>query len=143
MSLEDLLKTGSVRRIKPNRQVIEKALAKAHKDLKVSETLIELGEYDWAYTTSYTAMLTAARGLMNYMGYRPSSSDGHVAVVRFLDSMEMEKDIRKFAGIIDRMRRTRHRVMYDEYDIITEKAANQAYEWAIRFVSITKITVKE
>ena len=88
-------------------------------------------------------MLTAARGLMNKMGYRPSSSDGHVAVVRFLEAKEIGEDIRSFAGIIDRMRRTRHRIMYDEYDIITEKTALQAYEWAKKFASITENTIKE
>ncbi len=142
MSLETLLKTGSLRKINPDRRVIENALAKGRKDLKVSETLIGLGEYDWAYTTAYTAMHTAARALMNNMGYRPSSRDGHVAVVRFLEAQELGLDINKYAGTLDRMRRTRHRVMYDEYDIITEKSASLSYDWAKEFISLVEERVK-
>jgi uncharacterized protein (UPF0332 family) len=143
MSLETLLKTGSLRKIDPNRRVIENALAKSLRDLKVSETLIGLEEYDWAYTTAYTAMHTAARALMNKMGYRPSSRDGHVAVVKFLEAPEIGSSINKYAGTLDRMRRTRHRVMYDEYNIITEKTAGQGYDWAMEFLSLVEERVKE
>ena len=132
------MKKGSLRKIKPNRKVIENNLAKSRKDLKVSETLISLGEYDWAYTTAYTAMHTTARALMNKFGYRPPSSDGHRAVVNFLEAQELGQEINNYAGFMDRMRRTRHRVMYDEYDIITEKRANQAYKWANEFITLVE-----
>ena len=134
MRLEELSKTGTLRKVKPNKQLIETALKKAHRDLRVSTTLIQQEEYDWAYTASYTAMPTAARALMNHTGYRPPSSDGHTAVVRILEAEEIDQDIRNLT-IIDRMRRTRHRVMYDEYDIITEKTAKQAHTWANKFVT--------
>jgi len=41
-SLQDPLRKGSVRRVRPNKRVTDNALAKAHKDLVVAAKLIEL-----------------------------------------------------------------------------------------------------
>jgi len=137
------LKRGSLRKIKPNQKVIENAENKAHRDLRVSITLMKQEEYDWAYTTAYTAMHTAARALMNKRGYSPPSRDGHRAVVDFLEAQELGQEINKYARFLDRMRRTRHRVMYDEYDLISEKGANQANKWAKEFIALIEEKLKE
>ncbi|MCW4013059.1 MAG: HEPN domain-containing protein [Candidatus Bathyarchaeota archaeon] len=137
------MKKGSLRNIKPNQKVIENALNKAHRDLRVSTTLIEKEEYDWAYTTSYTAIHTTARAYMNKMGYTPPSRDGHRAVVDFLEAPELGQDLNMYARLLDRMRRTRHRVMYDEYDLITEKGAKQANNWAKESITLIEEKLKE
>jgi len=136
MSLDSLLNTRTIKRVKRSKRLIEKNLAKAYRDIEVSQKLLELEEYDWAYTSAYTGMLVAARGYMNSMGYRPSSGEGHVAVVRFLKAQDSVHLLRRFVNIFDRMRRNRHRVMYDDYDLITMNVARQACEWALEFVDI-------
>lgn len=65
MSLDELLNTGTIKRVRRNKRLIEKNLAKAYRDIEVAQKLLELGEFDWAYTSSYTSMLVAARGYMN------------------------------------------------------------------------------
>jgi uncharacterized protein (UPF0332 family) len=130
------LSEGTIKRVRRSNRLIEKNLAKAYRDIKVSQKLLKLGEFDWAYTSAYTAMLVAARGYMNSKGYRPSSSSGHVAVVRFLEIEDAESPLRRFVNIFDRMRRNRHRVMYDEYDLITLNVVRQAYDWALEFVEL-------
>ena len=136
MSLDELLSAGTIKRVRRSKRLIEKNLIKAYRDIEVSQKLLELKEFDWAYTSAYTGMLVAARGYMNGKGYRPSSGDGHVAVVRFLEAQDSEPSLRRFVNIFDRMRRNRHRVMYDDYDLITQNVARQAYEWALEFVDI-------
>ena len=134
MSLDELLKAGTIKRVKRNKRLIEKNLEKAYHDIEVSQKLLELKEFDWAYTSAYTGMLVAARGYMNSKGYRPSSGEGHVAVVRFLEAQGSGSLLKRFVNIFDRMRRNRHRVMYDDYDLITRNVARQGYEWALEFV---------
>jgi len=79
-------------------------------------------------------MLGAARALMLSGGYRPSSSEGHVAVVRFMEAVSSDGEMLRFTGILDRLRRKRHRVVYEEYDITSGDEAAQALEWAGGFV---------
>jgi len=141
MSLDELLEARTIRRTTPSVELVKNALAKAKKDLTVSDLLNQKGEHDWAYTASYTAMLVAARAHMNSQGFRPSTSEGHVAVVKY---MKAELSLRSYASRFDRMRRIRHRVLYDEYDLITEQEAKRAYELASEFVEKTQEqTVKD
>ena len=122
-----------ISKVRADERVVEKALAKARRDLGTSETLLDNGEYDWSLTVSYTAMMGAARALMLSMGYRPSSSEGHVAVVRFMEAVSSDGEMLRFTGILDRLRRKRHRVVYEEYDVTTGDEAAQALEWARDF----------
>ncbi len=131
MSLDELLEAGTIRRATPSEELVKKALAKAKNDLTVSDKLKQDDEYDWAYTASYTAMLAAARAHMNMQGFRPSASEGHVAVVKY---MEVVPSLRGYASRFNLMRRKRHQVLYDEYGIITEREAKTAYELAQEFV---------
>jgi uncharacterized protein (UPF0332 family) len=79
-------------------------------------------------------MLGAARALMLSGGYRPSSSEGHAAVVRFMEAVSSDGEMLRFTGILDRLRRKRHRVVYEEYDITSGDEAAKALEWARGFV---------
>jgi hypothetical protein len=48
-------------------------------------------KFNWSLAISYNSMLLARRVLMFSRGYRPSSTESHVAVVRFLRaSLETE-----------------------------------------------------
>ncbi|MCW4051071.1 MAG: HEPN domain-containing protein [Candidatus Bathyarchaeota archaeon] len=143
MSLDKLLKEGTIHKTKPNKKTIQNALTKAHKDLKVSKTLVDETHNDWAYTASYTAMQTATRAYMNHKGYRPSSSGGHVAVIKFLNAEPDESMIKKYANRFDRIRRTRHRIMYDEYDLITEKTAKETYQLANEFIALIEAEISK
>ena len=132
MSLEELLRDRTIRRIRPDRGLAERAMSRARRDVDTAQTLIENEKFDWALAVSYNSVLTAGRALMFSTGYRPSSTEGHVAVVKFLSAFIGVED--RMVMVFNGMRRKRHRIVYEEMDIVTEKEARQALEWAEEFV---------
>lgn len=134
MSLEELLRRRTIRRIKPDKRLATRSLMRARRDIETAKTLIENEKLDWSLAVSYNSVLTAGRALMFSRGYRTSSTGGHVAVVKFLNlSLESEAKDRMIM-IFNGMRKKRHRIVYEEMDIVTEKEAEQALKWAEEFV---------
>jgi len=135
MSLEELLRSRTIRRMRPNRRLAVNSLTRAHRDIDTARTLIENKKLDWSLAVSYNAMLLAGRALMFSRGYRPASTEGHLAVMRFLQvSLETEVSDRMIM-VIDGMRKKRHRIVYEEMDIVSEDEAEQALKWAEEFVN--------
>ena len=135
MSLEELLKEKLIRRIKPSSDLALKSLEHAKNDIDTARILIENEKFDWALAAAYNAMLQAGRALMFSKGYRPSSKEGHVAVIRFLQTAIDKRESERIMIIMNGTRKKRHRVIYDEMDIISEGEADQAVEWAEEFVA--------
>ena len=135
MSLEELLRSRIVMRIRPDNRLALSSLARARRDIDTARTLIENERLDWSLAVSYNSMLLAGRALMFSRGYRPSSTEGHVAVVKFLQaSLETEVSDRMIM-VLNGMRKKRHRVVYEEMDIVSEDEAEQALKWAEEFVN--------
>ena len=107
---------------------------RARRDIDTARTLIENEELDWALAVSYNSLLTAGRALMFSRGYRPSSTEGHVAVVKFLNASLESEDKERMIMVLNGMRKKRHRIVYEEMDIVTEKEALQALKWAEEFL---------
>jgi len=136
MSLEELLRSRIIRRIKPDRKLAVDSLRRASRDVETARTLIENEKFDWSLAVSYNAILQAGRALMYSQGYRPSSTEGHIAVVRFLQTSN-EAEIRdKMTMVLDGMRKKRQRIVYEEMDIVSKEEAEQALKWAEEFVKI-------
>lgn len=135
MSLDELLRSRIIRRIRPNRRLAISSLMRARRDIDTARTLIENKKFDWSLAVSYNAMLLAGRALMFSQGYRPSSTEGHVVVVKFLHaSLETEFSDRMIM-VLNGMRKKRHRIVYEEMDIVSEDEAEQALKWAEEFVN--------
>ena len=135
MSLERLLRSRIIRRISPNHGLAVTSLRRARRDLDTAKALLRENRFDWSLAISYNAMLQAGRALMFGRGYRPSSTEGHVAVVNFL-RVSVGKEINdKMVLVLDRMRKKRHRVVYGEIDVISEGEAAQSLKWAQEFVN--------
>ena len=102
--------------------------------------MIANSKFDWSLAVSYNAMLTAGRALMFERGYRPSSTEGHAAVVRFLHAALGNEAKDRATMIMNGMRKKRHRIVYEEMDIVSEDEAEQAVKWAEEFVKrISKV----
>jgi uncharacterized protein (UPF0332 family) len=135
VSLEELLRSRVIRRIKPNHVLAVNSLRRAQRDVSTAKTLIENGKYDWSLAISYNAMLQAGRALMFERGYRPSSTEGHVAVVKYLHAA-LGKDVSdRMILVLNGMRKKRHRIVYEEMDIVSEGEAEQSVKWAEEFVN--------
>jgi uncharacterized protein (UPF0332 family) len=135
MSLEELLRDRIIHRIRVKSDLAVKALRLAERDLKVTKKLLKSGDYDWSLAIAYNAMLQAGRALMFNMGYRPSSSQGHAAVVKFLHAAVGRKISDRVINFLDRARRKRHRIVYEEAEITSKSEAEEWLKWAEEFVS--------
>ena len=129
-SLDELLKNRIIRKIKPDKKLASKSLEHARKDIDTAKVLVENERFDWALAVAYNAMLQAGRALMFSRGYRPSSIEGHIAVVKFLLATLGEETGEKAIIVMDGMRKKRHRAVYEEIDIVSESEAEQAITWA-------------
>ncbi len=135
MSLEELLRSRAIRRIGPNRRLALNSLKRARRDMDTARTLIRSRRFDWSLVISYNAMLLAGRALMFDRGYRPSSIEGHVAVVRFLQALLGTEVSDRMVMVLNGMRKKRHRIVYEEMDIVSKDEAEQAVKWAEEFVN--------
>jgi uncharacterized protein (UPF0332 family) len=136
MSLEELLRNKIIRRAAPDKSSALKSLKRARRDIDTAKTLISNGKFDWSLAVSYNAMLTAGRALMLQKGYRPSSTEGHLAVVQFLTATVGAKLTDRMIMVMNGMRKKRHRIIYEEMDIVSNDEAEQAIRWAEEFVSM-------
>jgi len=67
-------------------------------------------------------------------GYRPSTTEGHVAVIKFLHALLGTDISDRMIIVMNAMRKKRHRIVYEEMDIVSEGEAEQAVRWAEEFV---------
>jgi len=134
MSLEELLRSRIIRRIRPDRNLALNAIKRARRDIDTAKTLIANRKYDWSLAVSYNAMLCAGRAFMFEKGFRPSSAGGHLAVVRFLQVTLGNEASDRMVLLMNGMRKKRHRIVYEEMDIVSEDEARQAVRWAEEFV---------
>jgi uncharacterized protein (UPF0332 family) len=134
MSLEELLRSRTVRRAKPNHRLAVNSIRHAYSDIDTARMLTANDKFDWSLAVSYNAMLVAGRGLMFDRGYRPSITEGHAAVVKFLHAILGAEASERMVMVMNGMRKKRHRVVYEEMDVVSEDEAEQAVKWAEEFV---------
>ena len=142
MSLEELLRSRVIRRIRPDHRLAVESIRRAYRDVDTSKTLIANKKFDWSLAVSYNAMLSAGRALMLCEGYRPSSTEGHVAVVKFLHSALGTEASDRMTMVMNGMRKKRHRVVYEEMDIVSEDEAQRGVRWAEEFVKKIDETIR-
>lgn len=136
MSLEDLLRSGTIRRARPDPRSSARSLRAAKRDIDTAKMLAANGKFDWALSIAYNAMLLAGRALMLKRGFRPSSSEGHVAVIRFLRAALKSGAGSDMVLAMNGMRKKRHRAVYEEMDTISGIEAKRALSWAEAFVEM-------
>jgi uncharacterized protein (UPF0332 family) len=78
-----LEKEGYIRTLSPDLRRVDDSLRLAQRDAKTAQKMLLTEEYDWAFNIAYNSMLQSIRALMFSMGYRPSTRNSHIAVVRF------------------------------------------------------------
>lgn len=73
------------------------------------------------------------------MGYRPSSRNSHVAVVRFTETVLGED----YSICLDRIRRKRHRAVYDISGSISKSEAHMVVERSLKLLKRVKKGIME
>jgi len=138
-----MLRSGAISRIKPNHNLALGAIKRAKRDVDTAITLIENKKFDWSLAVAYNAMLQAGRALMYEKGYRPPSSEGHVAVVRFLHSAFGTEGSDRMVMVMNGMRKKRRRIVYEEMDVVSKDEAEQAVKWAEEFVGMIDKAIRQ
>lgn len=142
MNLEELLRKGEIGKIKRSPELVEKTLRLAERDLKAAEDNFEADNYDWVLAIAYNAMLQAGRALMFHHGYKPRGEFKHVSVVRFAKAVSPKDMGRNMVAVLDRMRRKRHRVVYDMPEAVSRAEAEEALSLAEDFVSSMEAMIR-
>ena len=133
MSIERLIREGRVHPFKATREEINRAIEIAQRDLTLADRVS--GEnLDWCFSIAYNAVLQSCRAYMFYLGYRPASTEGHKAVFDFM-KVVAEEPVKGTISYFDRVRKKRHRTIYDEVGLITEKEAKELLVKARKFLS--------
>jgi uncharacterized protein (UPF0332 family) len=136
MNYEELKKDNLIISYEAPKEQIEKELKLAERDLKVAKNTLD-EDNDWAFSIAYNAILQAGRALMFSNGYRPRGITQHKTVLRFIE-LTLGKSHQEKVRFIDSMRINRHRVMYDEPELISASEAKYAIQIAEEFVKLVK-----
>ncbi len=132
MSIEELIRAGNIHPFQATQEEIDKAMAIAERDLKLAESIVE-ESLDWSYSIAYNAVLQACRGYMFKQGYRPAATESHKTSIEFM-KLSVEEPIRTTVEYFDRVRKKRHRTVYDEVGLVTEREVTRLLSQAREFL---------
>lgn len=141
MSFEDLEKEGLIRRLPVDKKKVMDSFVLAQRDLRTSKRLLD-DDSDWAFSIAYNALLQAGRALMFSLGFRPVGKAQHISVIRFVEAAVGE-DVSGLVVAFDRMRRKRHRVVYDTAGSVSLLEAENAIGRGENFLEIVKTRLKD
>ncbi len=132
MPYDRLIKSNRIKPHQSNQNEIKQLLQLAKRDLNTAIRNLEEAP-DWAYSIAYNSILQAGRALMFFDGYRPRGSEQHATVVEFVEE-RLGNTYSAQVRLFDQMRRKRHRVIYEVAGLVSKKEAEQAIEFANKFV---------
>jgi uncharacterized protein (UPF0332 family) len=143
MSLEKLLRNRLISKVASSPGQVSEVFRVAERDLGAARNSLRECDFDWALAIAYNSMLQAGRALMLARGYRPVGEFKHVAVVEFV-KVEFSGELSgRLAFAFDKIRRKRHRVVYDSVGLTTEREASEVIDLAEEFVSRVRKALKE
>ena len=140
MSIDELIEEGRIQKFAATKEEIKKSLEIGDRDIKLAEEVLK-HNLDWCLTIAYNAVLQVCRAYMFSLGYRPSSFEAHKTVFKFMNTV-VDQDYKEIVSYFDRIRRKRHRTMYDEIGIVSKKEAKEGIRMAKEFITIVKKWIK-
>ncbi len=140
--LAELEARSIIERIPVSWKQVADTLMLAKRDIQVAEKNLEI-DADWAVAISYNSMLQAARAYMFAIGYRPKGSNQHYAVSIFMEEVIGGILGDKLTAALERMRRTRHKLVYEQSGTTTRSFAETALGWAQEFTEKAEALISE
>jgi len=141
MTIDELIVSGKVKKFKATADEVKKSLEIAERDIEFAENIVSKN-LDWSLTVTYNAVLQACRGYMFFMGYRPTSYESHKNTFQFMQEVVPEND-KDTVSYFDRIRKKRHRTMYDEIGLVSQKEAKEAFQMAKEFIATIQKRINE
>jgi len=111
---------------------INRLIRRAFKDFKSAEVLIKTDE-EVAFSLAYQAMLHAGRALVFSQGFRPSTYQAHKTVVE-CTKRTLGKEYKVLVVKFDKMRKKRHKLMYEATIGVSATEARNAIKSAYNLV---------
>ena len=141
ISIETLVREGSIHPFRATREEMARVMDIARRDLAEAEK-IQDSSLDWAFPIAYNAVLQACRAYMFHKEYRRASSEAHKATFQFMQ-IAVDESMKPTIDYFDRTRKKRHRVIYDEPGLVTEKETQQLIKKAREFLEYTERILKD
>lgn len=133
MTIDDLLKEGKLHHFEAKPEEIDKCLEIAKRDLPLAGKILE-DDLDWCFSITYNAIFQACRAYMFCRGYRPAATEAHKTTFEFME-LTIEEPFKETITYFDRVRKKRHRAIYDEAGLVTRKEAKELLQMAEDFIA--------
>ncbi len=143
MNLSDLLSKGLVEKFQSDPAQVKNEMEIAKNDLSSAKKMLTIEEWGWAHNAAYDVMLQAGRALMFSKGYRPKSSEHHIAVVSFAEAVYSAKFPSEVLQAFGRARLRRSESMYERAGSISENQGKNLVDKAEIFVGKAKDILKK
>lgn len=139
---QSLIEKGFLKREKTDFGRIQKTLQKAGKSLKSAKILLKAEQEEGAFEMAYEAMLSAGRALVFSYGLRPRTQGSHKIVVEFV-GLALGSGFDLIVEKFDRMRRTRHYLVYEAEISVSKTEAENAVAAASEFIKMISEEIKK
>ncbi len=133
MTIDDLLKEGKLHRFEAEPEEIDKCLEIAKRDLSLAEKILE-EDLDWCFSITYNVIFQVCRAYIFSLGYRPAATEAHKTTFEFME-LTIEEPHKESVIYFDRVRKKRHKILYDEAGLVTRKEAEVLLQMAGDFVA--------
>jgi uncharacterized protein (UPF0332 family) len=141
MSIDRLIQEGSVHSFQATAEEIGKVLQISRRDMETA-LRIRGEDPDWSYNIAYNAVLQACKAFLFFKGYRASASETHKATLAFMLETVDEPWHTKIE-YFDRVRKKRHRLVYDEIGLISQTELTNLLNEARAFIDFIKEVVTD
>lgn len=135
------LEKGLIKKQKTDFKAAEKFIAKAYRDLKTAEAVLNINE-DVAYTTAYTAMLYVGRAFILSKGFRPDDGAQHKTVCDFTAKF-LGDDYKIIVKKFDDMRKKRNILIYDVSLSVSRTETDDIMRTAKEFIKLISDMIKK
>lgn len=130
---------GKIERVTAGRFEVERLHAIVARDLATAEELRQRNR-DWALAIIYNAMLQACVALMAAHGFRARGEGQHKTVVEFAHlALPQHQEL---AERLDRLRRRRHRALYDVAGQVSQLEVDEGLALASKLLPILQDAAK-
>lgn len=139
MDISECIEKGYLRKIEPDKKIIEKEINESMYDLEKAKKALSDNDFKWAIIKSYYSMFHAARAVLFSVGYREKR---HFAVQVFLEDLAKEGRIESvFVDYFSFSMESREDADY-KY-IYTEETASDILEYAEIFIERMKALLSD
>lgn len=141
MGIDKLIRDGSINSFSASEEEIAKALQIAERDMQTAQR-IRNNDPDWSYSIGYNAVLQACKAYLFSRGYRASPHESHKATLAFMQET-IEEPWHTKAAYLDRVRKKRHLLVYDEIGLVSQVELDNLLTEARVFIDYIKGEIKK